>query len=149
MPGLTNSHHNDLQHSTKRKRKKKTYRFIKPICRQTTAIVWQLYSCICFVNMGRRRWVCFRVDGDGKKHLKAHRRREKTATGRGQEVKLTSLLSEMESCIVCLEHQSGLFYAICLYWPFILEFDNTAPSLLYPLCIFLYFSSSLTDGIMR
>ncbi len=125
------------------KEKKSFYRFINLICRQTTAIIWQLWLCICFVNMGRRRWVCFWVDRNGK------HRREKTVTGRGREVKLTSLLSEMESCIVCLEHQSRLFSTICFYWPFILEFDNTTPSLPYPSFLFLYFSSSLTDGIMR
>lgn len=42
-----------------------------------------------------------------------------------------------------------LFSAICFYWPFILEFDNAAPSLLNPSLLFLHFSSSVTDGIMR
>lgn len=108
----------------------KFYRFIRLICRQTTTIVWLLFACICFVDMGHTRRACFWVDGDRRRKKKTlwcmQEETEKTATGRGREVKLTSLLSETESGIVCSQHQSRLFGAICLYWPFILEFDNAA-----------------------
>lgn len=73
--------------STAQKEKKKDLSFHQADLQARTAIVWQLYSCICFVNSGRRRWACFLVYRGGKKpkHLRAHGRREKTATGRSWE----------------------------------------------------------------
>lgn len=72
-------------------------------------------------------WTGTEEEEGEKKHFEASRRKKRRQRqARGREVKLTSLLSEMESGIVCSQHQSWLFCAICLYWPIILEFDNAA-----------------------